>query len=540
MAVRLTFCGAARMVTGSCYLLDIGDQRLLVDCGLFQGSKAVKELNYRPFPFAADSLDAVILTHAHIDHAGLIPKLWKAGYRGPVHMTEGTRDLLTFMLPDSGHIQEMEVENLNRRNLRRGKETVTPIYSQTDAIACQAMFTAHDYDVWLDVLPGVRARFWNAGHILGSASVELEIAASHVDDSLDPSAPPMRLLFSGDIGPDNKAFHPDPDAVSGVDHLICESTYGGRERAQVSEEQRLLVLAGEVRHALDRGGVLLIPAFAVERTQELIVDLMRLMEGGSIGHVPIFLDSPLAIAATEVFNRHAADLEQLSTHPHLLDNRWISLCESVEDSKALNRISGGAIIIAASGMCDAGRIRHHLKNRLWKPATTVLLVGYQAPGTLGALLQDGQKNVRLMGEDITVRADVRSIDVYSGHAARSDLIDWILERRPVHGTLFLTHGEEGQALALCESLVAKGFADGHVVVPALDAIYDLMPGRAVLRRDGPPPRAEAGIAERRDWTADYPQLLLDIQSALEGAADEKSRSVLLRRLRRALEEEKPG
>ncbi|ADZ71110.1 MBL fold metallo-hydrolase RNA specificity domain-containing protein [Polymorphum gilvum] len=531
MAVRLTFCGAARMVTGSCYLLDIGATRLLVDCGLFQGSKTVKELNYRPFPFAADSIDVVLLTHAHIDHAGLVPKLWRAGFRGPVHMTEGTRDLLSFMLPDSGHIQQYEVENLNRRNLRRGKQTVTPIYTQADAYACQETFQAHDYDVWVDVAPGVRARFWNAGHILGSASVELEIAPSQAG-----ADEPLRLLFSGDIGPEHKAFHPDPEAASGIDHLICESTYGGREREHVTDEQRRLVLAREVRSALDSGGVLLIPAFAVERTQELIFDLMTLMESGGLNRVPVFLDSPLAIKATETFNAHADDLEHLSDRPHLLDNRWISYSETVEDSKALNRIGGGAIIIAASGMCDAGRIRHHLKNRLWRPNTTVLLVGYQAPATLGAILRDGAQSVRIMGEEVKVRADIRSIDVYSGHAARDDLLDWVEERKPVRGSIFLTHGEESQSVAMRDALVGHGFAADNVVIPDLDAVYDLLPGRAIQRRDAAPPRAMPDIAERRDWHNDYAELILDIQAQVDAAADERARAVLIRRLRRALEE----
>jgi len=284
MSVSLTFHGAASTVTGSCFLVGTEHGQLLVDCGLFQGTKTIRELNYQDFPFQPSKLAAVLLTHAHIDHSGLIPKLIRKGFRGQIIATEPTADLLGFMLPDSGYIQESEVERLNRRNRQRGRPRVEPIYTKRDAEAALEQLSTCAYGEWLEPLQGVRARYWNAGHILGSASIELEIAQA--------KGGALKLLFSGDIGPDEKAFHAAPEAPSDVDYLVVESTYGNRDRTEVTLDQRRRKLGEEVRAALDAGGNLLIPAFAVERTQELLLALSRLIRDGVIPEVPVFIDRP--------------------------------------------------------------------------------------------------------------------------------------------------------------------------------------------------------------------------------------------------------
>ena len=527
---RLRFCGAAGTVTGSCYWLTHPHGELLIDCGMFQGTKTLKELNYGAFPFDPAKIGHVLLTHAHIDHAGLIPKLVKNGFRGPIHATAGTRDLLSFMLPDSGYIQEREVELLNRRNIQRGRPPVTPIYTRADGEAAMRAIRVVGYEQWITVAPGLRARWWNAGHILGSASIELEIA--------DPSeeSRPLRLLFSGDIGPDNKLFHPNPTAPVDLDVLVCESTYGDRSRPDWSLGRRQAALAREVNAAMEAGGALLIPAFAVERTQELLADLSHLLDQGKIPRVPVFLDSPLAIQATQVFARHAPKLEDIDRHGSLLQHPSFHFTETVEQSKAIDRFSGRLIVLAASGMCEAGRIRHHLKRFLWSPNATVLLVGFQAQGTLGRLLQEGADAVRIMGEDVKVNARIRMLDAYSGHADAEELVAWAAARRPVRQAVFLTHGEPGALAAMREALIGKGFAPGLVRIPQLDDEFDLSPDR-VRRRPGTPHRMQPGAVSQLDWHNEFARLSLDLRAELEQATDEKSRRRILARLRRALRRE---
>lgn len=415
---RLTFHGAARSVTGSCFRLDCAQGQVLIDCGMFQGSKTEKELNYRPFPFEPKDIDAVLLTHAHIDHSGLLPKLVRHGFSGAIHATAATADLAGVMLPDSAYIQEFEVEQFNRRAARRNRGLVEAIYTGADAEACLKLFQPQPYDTWVEVLPGLRARFWNAGHLLGSASVEVELAQ-------DTAKAPLSLLFSGDIGPNYKLMHPDPEGPRGVDYLICESTYGDRDRIDATAEARRSLLAKEVRAAMQPDGVLLIPSFAVERAQELISDLSRLMAEGSLPVIPIYVDSPLATKATAIFAKHHRDLEDGAVLMSGLRAEHLHFTESKEESIALDRVKGFHIVIAASGMCTAGRIRHRLKNWLWRDACTVLFTGFQAKGTLGRLLQDGAETVRIQGEEFAVRARIRTLDLYSGHADGSELVDWI-------------------------------------------------------------------------------------------------------------------
>lgn len=527
MSVDLTFCGAAGTVTGSCYWITHPGGQFLVDCGLFQGSKTVRELNYGSFPFNAQEIDFVLLTHAHIDHAGLVPKLVKAGFDGPIYATDGTRDLLTYMLPDSAYIQETEVERLNRRNRQRGRPAVTPIYTRDDATTSLTRFRSVEYDHWEDVCEGVRARFWNAGHLLGSASIELEIATGQRKQRI------LRLLFSGDIGPEHKLFLPDPEAPENLDYVFCETTYGSRRRTHANMEQRRALLAQEVNDALRRGGNLLIPSFAIERTQELLLDLAELTNNGTIPESPIFLDSPLAIKATNVFTEHLSDLEDVPPNSNPFQRRNIRFTASVDESKAIARLNGGAIIMAASGMCDAGRIRHHLKRNLWRNDSTVLLTGYQAPGTMGRLLREGKKSVRIHGEEIAVNARIRETDVYSGHADQAELMDWITRRLPLRRGLFLTHGEDESRSTLRDNMVGNGLSRRRIHLPQLDDVVNLMGDGGSRKRLGPR-RLSTRTIEDTDWHNDYAQFLLDVQENLRKTKDDKRRRTLLRRLRRAL------
>jgi metallo-beta-lactamase family protein len=526
MSVTIRFHGAARTVTGSCTLLQTPRGRVLIDCGLFQGQKTLKELNYRPFPFAPNEIDAVLLTHAHIDHSGLLPKLVREGFAGRIHATRGTIDLCSYMLPDAGSIQESEVAMLNRRNAARGRPEVTPIYTQADAVATLQSFRPVDYERWAEVIPGLRARFWNAGHLLGSASIEIEIEQD--------GAPPLRLLASGDIGPDAKLLQPDPEAPAGFDYVISESTYGDRDREATTPQLRRAHLAAEVRDAAAMRGALVIPAFAVERTQELIVDLVDLMQRGEVPAAPIFLDSPLAIRATEVFRRHADSLEGVDV-AQLLSSPHLRFTETVDESKSIAKLSGFHIIIAASGMCDAGRIRHHLKRWLCRHNGTVLLVGFQAHGTLGRFLEDGAQAVRIMGEEIRVAARIRRIDDYSGHADGSELTRWIAKRRPVGRGVFLVHGEES-AIAGLAARIAPLVDAAKIFQPVLDDGFELsgagpLPLDAVQRHRLPP---EAVV--KLDWHNDMSKLMLDINDIVERAADARARAAIIRRLRRALDE----
>ena len=526
MPLQIRFHGAANTVTGSCFALVTERAHVLIDCGMFQGSKTEKELNYRPFPFTPSDIDATILTHAHIDHSGLIPKLTKAGFAGPILATKATIDLCSVMLPDSGYIQEVEVDQLNRRNLRRGLPEVSPIYTAEDATAALTQFRPVPYKAWVSVTAGVRARYWNAGHLLGSASVEVEVA--------NGAEPTVRILFSGDIGPDHKLLQFDPEAPEGFDYVVCEATYGDTDRQDASPTQRRKLLRTEVRDATKRRGVLLIPSFAVERTQELLVDLVGLMEASEIPNTPIFINSPLATKASAIFERHAGEIEDGEALRRALNSPWVRFTESVEQSKAIDRIHSFYIVIAASGMCEAGRIRHHLKAWLWRQEATVLLVGYQAQGTLGRILQDGAARVRIMGEEIQVRARVRRLDVYSGHADGPELEAWVKERLPIRHNLFLVHGEE-QSLAGMRARASALIPVERVIVPALDDGFALTARGARSTEPSAPPRLEPGRVGHLDSHNELSKLILDIGDTVNRAADERAKAVVIRRLRRALE-----
>jgi metallo-beta-lactamase family protein len=518
MTATLTFHGAARTVTGSCMEVAAGSARILIDCGLFQGSRTLETLNHGPLPFDIAGLDAVILTHAHIDHAGLLPRLTALGYAGPIWCTAQTADLLRPMLADSGRIHEYEAERRNRRRDRAGDEPIIPTYTEADALAAAELARRMELEDWFEPGPGLRARLWNAGHILGAASVELEAGG-------------VRLLFSGDLGPDNKAFLPSPATARGFDHVICESTYGDTTRQKVTMYERRRLLAEEINAALKRGGNLVIPAFALERTQELLLDIAMLSKAAAIGNAQVFVDSPLANQVTEVFRAHAEALEDTGgrdvfTHPS------IHSIGMATESMRLNTISG-AIIIAASGMCEAGRIRHHLVHNLPRRDSTILFVGFQAQGSLGRVILEGAQRVRISGRDIAVRAQVRHIDSYSAHADREELLDWITAAGPIAGTLFIDHGEEEAIDALAAEAQARGLAP-TVIAPEMGDCYRLAAGQSArrIRRGAQSRRSAVG----RDWQNDYADLATGLKRRLAAIEDERARSRAIARMRQILDD----
>jgi metallo-beta-lactamase family protein len=529
MSVNLTFHGAAGCVTGFCARIATERASVLIDCGMFQGPKTAKALNYQPFPFEPRDIDAVLLTHAHIDHSGLLPKLMRAGFKGPIYATSGTQDLCAVMLPDAGDIQESEVRHLNRRNERRGRAAVEPIYTVRDAERTLELFRPVKLGREVPVAPGIFATYWEAGHILGSASIEVRV---------ETREGPMKLLFSGDLGPGGRDYAADPSAPVGVDHLILESTYGARVRPTLDPASRRRLLATELRAAQEAGGPLLIPAFAVERSQELLADLQVLMANGEAPDADVFLDSPLAIEATEVFrNRGWNQTTGRNPFEDLRDSGRLKFLKEPWASDQLDKLGGWHIILAASGMCDAGRVRKHLKRLLWERRATVLITGYQAVGTLGRLLVDGAEMVRIQGDDVRVRARIRSIDVYSGHADAPGLAAWALARRPLAGRLFLAHGEPDALAALRGRLELDGFPSEQIATPALDQCYSL--SRSGALASDAPVRLRPDAVARLDWHNDRARFLLDLNTHLDRMASDADREALLAQLQRVLAHKPP-
>ncbi len=531
MTLNLTFHGAAGCVTGSCARLETDKAVILIDCGMFQGSKTLKALNYEPFPFEVDRIDAVLLTHAHIDHSGLIPKLTKAGYLGPIYATAATRDLCEIMLADAGGIQESEVEHLNRRNQRRGRPPIEPIYREVDAAKAMKSFRKVKLGEVVQVAPGITAIYWEAGHILGAASIEVVV---ETDEG------PVRILFSGDIGPGGRDYSQDPAGPVGVDHIVLESTYGDRERVDADPVTRRSMLADELNAARKAGGPMLIPAFAVERSQELLADILTLIETEQVPPVDIFLDSPLAIKATKIFVDRgwnaARDFNpfqdvRASERLRFLDKPW--------DSDMLDKLTGWRIILAGSGMCDAGRIRKHLKRWLWNRQATVLLAGYQATGTLGRLLAEGAKRVRIQGDDIRVAARIRTLDIYSGHADAKALTAWALARKPVSGMTFLAHGEPPALEGLKQRLGDSDFDGDRIEIAELDTTYQLSRTKAWAAK-ARPPRIQARAASSLDWHNARARLLIELENRLDRAATDAEREALLARLSATLSGNEPG
>lgn len=467
--MEIQFWGAAREVPGSMHLLEVNGRRILLDCGLYQGRRKLAFERNRNFPFDPSSIDAVVLSHAHIDHCGNLPTLVRAGFRGRIWATPATRDLCEHMLVDSAHIQKSDVRFVNRKRKRKGQRPFEPLYLIGDARKALKRFRPVHYGRVFEPAPGVRATFIDAGHILGSASVVLD---------LTENGHTRRLVFSGDIGRRGLPILRDPQIPRDADYVIMESTYGDREHEPPSQAQEYLrECAGKT---FASGGKLLVPAFALGRTQEIVYRLNELWERGDLPPMDVFVDSPLAINVTEVYARHPEcyDDEMLNAVATDSDGDPLGFgrlryVRSAEESKTLNGRKGPAIIIAASGMCEGGRILHHLRNHLGKPNTTVLFVGYQAQHTLGRRLLEGNRDVRVYGVPVTVRARMERADAYSAHADRTGLLDWaeaVREQGRVT-RFFLVHGEEDSALALARDLESRGTAD--VQVPERGTTYEL-------------------------------------------------------------------
>ncbi len=457
--MQITFLGAAGEVTGSCFLIETSKVRFLVDCGMFQGGREAAQRNRQPFGFEPSALDFVLLTHAHIDHSGLLPKLTRAGFRGAIHATAATADLLQVMLPDSAHIQETEALRAQRgaRGSREAQAAATPLYTLRDADACLRQVRPHGYGRELRPHADIRCRFRDAGHILGSAIIEVWVSEGERT---------TKLVFSGDLGQPGRAILRDPTPIAEADLLFIESTYGNRLHKDLAATQDELI--GVVERTLARGNVI-VPAFAVGRTQEVLYHLHRLSCEGRLRNLRIFVDSPMATAATRITRQHLDLFDDNATRLadwHALgeDLPYLNFTASVEESIALNQIRSGAIIISASGMCTAGRIKHHLRHNLGRAECSVLITGFQAQGTLGRRLVDGASQVRIFGEDIPVRASVHTVGGLSAHADRHALLAWAAGFARAPAQTFVVHGEETAAQALASGLrVRPGW---NVTVPA--------------------------------------------------------------------------
>jgi metallo-beta-lactamase family protein len=467
--MQIQFWGAAQTVTGSMHLLSVNGHKLLLDCGLYQGKRKEAFERNRNLPFDAREIDAVILSHAHIDHSGNLPSLVKAGFSGPIYATSATRDLDAYMLLDSAHIQESDVAYVNKRRARQGKNLFEPLYTRRDATDTLTHFSTVEYGRPFEPVPGVQVHFRDAGHILGSAIVVIDVQEGERR---------FRMLFSGDIGRKGLPILRNPQVAEGVDFVIMESTYGNRFHESTSEAKEMLRQA--VREAFDRGGKLIIPSFAVGRTQELAYGLDQLWEAGKLPPIDVFVDSPLAVNVTEVFRLHPEcydeeTLDAMLSEPDRdpLSFKHLRYIRGVEDSKRLNHLTTPAVIISASGMCEAGRILHHLKNNIEDPRTIVMFVGYQAENTLGRKLLEGQDPVPIFGEEYHVKAEIRRAEGYSAHADRTELLNWAA-RVQEQGDLkrvFVVHGEEESAQALAEGLREQGVP--QVDVPQRSQSFEL-------------------------------------------------------------------
>ena len=491
--MKLICHGAAREVTGSCHELQIGMKRILLDCGLFQGKRREAAAKNTTFGFdPAKDIDAVILSHAHMDHVGRIPLLWKRGYRGPVHCTYATKDLAAVMLQDGGYIQEKDEEYFCKHLSKTMLPCDGPLYTQEDAVSCMQLFRGQNYETWFPVCEGVRAKFLEAGHILGAAMIVLEVneAVTHGGGKHQAPNPKSqtntnyqlpntktRIGFSGDLGRSMLPIIRNPASMPPLDALICESTYGNREHEDVITAKNHL--ADVIIRTAARGGKVLIPAFSLERTQEIVYDLHVLWDEKKIPGIPIYIDSPLASRVTEIFMKHPecynADMYEkfLGKGHSPFQFSLVKYTVSVEESKALNGLPGPAVIMAGSGMCEAGRIRHHLRHGIEDPRNTIVAVGYMAENTLGRrIIEPDIPAVRIFDRMYEKHAEVVYINAYSGHAGKHDLDAYVASIQGLR-RLFLVHGEERGMFALAERTVAF---DGEiaVVLPEREQAYDLL------------------------------------------------------------------
>lgn len=444
-SVKITFLGATRTVTGSNFLVEGAGKKFLVDCGMWQGKAEMEEENRQDFEFNPAEIDFMLLTHAHIDHSGRIPKLYKEGFRNKIYAHKATCDLCALMLPDSGHIQEMESQWKNKKRMRKGEEPLPPIYTAEEAARSLEIFEPVQYDEIIEITPQIQVRFNDAGHMLGSSMIEVWV---------EEDGKRTKAVFTGDIGNNDIPLLSSPTMIEDTDYLVMESTYGSR--LHVKNEQKAQLFLDIVSETLDNGGTVVIPSFAVGRTQEILYEINHLRDDmkdeefrrkyNTLMKAPVYVDSPLAISATEVFKENM-DLfdedtqEEIMRGDNPLEFSGLQFTRTAEESKALNEDTKPSIIISASGMCEVGRIKHHLKHNLWNPKSTILFVGYQAPGTLGYNLVNGAKTVKIFGEEIAVNARIEYIEGYSGHADQEWLMNFIYSfiQKPKH--IFLVHGE---------------------------------------------------------------------------------------------------
>jgi len=441
MQARLRFLGAAQNVTGSRHLLEIDDTRILVDCGLYQ-ERQFASRNWDPFDVPPASIDAVLLTHAHLDHSGLLPKLVKEGFKGRIYCTPATAEIARIILLDAGHIQEEDAAYKRKRHKKEGREGPfgdVPLYTIEDAHRCTPLFEPVPYTEQIEIAPGVQAMFSDAGHVLGSSFI-------HVAARRDGDA--KHVLFSGDVGRTNRPFLHDPDPAGDGDYVLVESTYG--DRVHDGSEDIKAAIAEVVNATKAAGGNIIVPSFALERSQELLYYIDQLLVDDAIPHIMVFLDSPMAGAITKVFRRHPelfdAEMHQfIKKNGSPLDFPGLKITETAKESKAINYIKGTIIVIAGSGMCTAGRIKHHLVNNISRPESTIMFVGYQATGTLGRRIVDGDPEVRILGRNYPVKARVVQIQGFSAHADKEELLQWLKSLSKPPRKLFIVHGEAASA-----------------------------------------------------------------------------------------------
>ena len=473
--MKITFLGATKTVTGSNFLVEAAGKKFLVDCGMYQGHGEIEEKNYDDFLFNISEIDFMLLTHAHIDHSGRIPKLYKCGYNRPIYAQKATCDLCTIMLPDSGHIQEMESEWKNKKRVRQGKAPYTPLYTAQDAIDCLEIFRPVKYDEIIEIDENIKVRFNDAGHMLGSSIIEIWV---------NEEGKETKTVFTGDIGNNDLPLLAPPTMIETSDYLVMESTYGNR--LHIRNDEKATMFLNTVYETLEKEGTVIIPSFAVGRTQEILYELNKIKENTDdeefkskyekIMKAPVYVDSPLAVSATEIFRKNM-DLfdddvkKEIARGDNPLEFPGLKFTQTADESKALNELNDPMIILSASGMCEVGRIKHHLKHNLWNPNSTILFVGYQAPGTLGRRIVDGEKRVKIFGEEINVNARVEYIEGYSGHADQNGLLNFVYSfyNKPKH--IFLVHGEEKGQIVLKDKIIEN--TDIPVTIPSFGETYTL-------------------------------------------------------------------
>ncbi len=473
--MKITFLGATKIVTGSNFLVEAAGKKFLVDCGLYQGKAELEEQNYREFDYNPAEIDFMLLTHAHIDHSGRIPKLYNDGFKGPIYAHKATCDLCQIMLPDSGHIQEMEAEWKNKKRIRKGQPTRVPLYTAEDALKCMEIFVPVKYDEIIQVSENIYVRFNDAGHMLGSSTIEIWAK----EDGKETKA-----VFSGDLGNNDIPLLSEPTMIDNCDYLVMESTYGSR--LHIRNDQKAELFLKIVSETIDNGGTVVIPSFAVGRTQEILYEINKIKENRhdeeflreyrTLMKVPVYVDSPLAISATQVFKENM-DLfedevkEEMERGNNPLEFPGLKFTQTADESKALNESNEPSIIISASGMCDVGRIKHHLKHNIWNPKSTILFVGYQAPGTLGYEIVNGAKKVTIFGEEFAVNARIEYIEGYSGHADQEWLMNFVYSfyNKPKH--IFLVHGEE-ESQEVLRNKILENTGIG-VTIPEYGETYQL-------------------------------------------------------------------